>query len=150
MLIKIPPPVIGLLCAGTMWLLASHLPLYSFNLSWLVPLAVLVAVIAVAVDLSALWSFRKAKTTINPLTPGKTSTVVTHGIYRYSRNPMYVGMLGLLIAFALYLGKVSPWLIPPLFIWMITINQIVPEEKALEQLFGEHYRQYKNTVRRWL
>lgn len=113
-------------------------------------MALLIAAIALSIDISALWSFRKAKTTINPLTPDKSSAVVSTGVYRYSRNPMYAGMLLLLIAWGIYLGTLSVWILPPLFVWIITVNQIIPEEHALQKLFGQNYLDYKNSVRRWL
>ncbi len=147
---KIPPPLIGLTGAVIMWLMAKYIPLASFILPAHILMAVIIAIIAVAIDLSAIWSFRQARTTINPLTPDKSSTVVKTGIYAYSRNPMYLGMLLLLIAFAIYLGRLSPWIIPPLFVLIINNRQIVPEETALAQLFSEDYLDYKNTVRRWL
>lgn len=148
--LKVPPPVIGISCALLMWLLAATLPLAQFTLPAHSTLAIVVAMVAVAIDVSALWAFRRAQTTINPLAPQKSSTVVTNGVYRYSRNPMYLGMLLLLIAVGVYLGKLSPWIVPPLFVWLINQWQIIPEEKMLTELFGERYRNYKRAVRRWL
>ncbi|MEM7256457.1 MAG: isoprenylcysteine carboxylmethyltransferase family protein [Pseudomonadota bacterium] len=150
MSLKIPPPVIGLSCALVMWLLAKALPITVIELPARTLLAILLAVIAIVIDVSALWAFRKAKTTINPLSPQNSSSVVTTGIYRYSRNPMYLGMLLLLIALGIYLGKLSPWVMPPLFIWLINQWQIKPEEKILTGMFGESYQDYMNNVRRWL
>ena len=82
--------------------------------------------------------------------PSKASQLVTAGVFRVSRNPMYLGMTLLLIGLALWLGSASPWLIPPLFVIIITVAQIIPEEHALGQVFGEPYAAYRRRVRRWV
>jgi len=148
--IKIPPPVIGLLVAVAMWLLTKYLPLYRFSLPLQSLIALLVLLAGLTIDCSALWSFRKAKTTINPLKPENTSNVVTTGIYRYSRNPMYLGMLFILLAVAIYLGGVTSFFLLPVFVWIININQIIPEERILQDKFGQPYKDYLASVRRWL
>ncbi len=142
--------MIGLLGAAVMWTLAKYLPLWQISLPRQSTIALLIAIAGVGIDLTALWSFRKARTTINPMTPEKSSAVVSEGLYRYSRNPMYVGQLILLVAFAVYLGALSAWVVPPIFVWVITVCQIIPEERVLEQLFGQPYIDYKKSVRRWL
>ncbi len=149
-MLKIPPPVIGLLVAVAMWLVSKYLPVYRFGFTYQTAAAVLVLFMGFTIDVSALWSFRKAKTTINPLKPENTSNVVTTGIYRYSRNPMYLGMLLILLAVALYLGSVLAFLLLPLFVWIININQIIPEEEVLTEKFGQPYLDYLSKVRRWL
>lgn len=149
-MLKIPPPVIGLLVALAMWLLSSTLPVYRFALPWQHIFAALILLVGLSIDFSALWSFRKAKTTINPLKPETTSNVVTTGIYRYSRNPMYLGMLFILTAFAVYLGALTPFLLLPVFVLIISINQIIPEERILRNKFGQPYDDYLASVRRWL
>ena len=149
-MLKIPPPVIGLLIAIAMWLLSKYLPIYPVVFPYQTAVAAVVLVIGLVIDFSALWSFRKAKTTINPLKPENSSSVVTTGIYRYSRNPMYLGMLLILVAIAIYLCSVSPFLLLPVFVWIITVNQIIPEEKILTGLFGHPYIEYLTAVRRWI
>ena len=149
-MLKIPPPVIGLLLAATMWLLSSYLPVYRFEFPWQNLVATLVLIGGLSIDFSALWCFIKAKTTINPLQPQQTSKVVTTGIYRYSRNPMYLGMLIILTATALYLGALTAFLLLPVFVWIITLNQIIPEERILQKKFGQPYVNYLVSVRRWL
>lgn len=147
---KIPPPIIGLCSAACMWLLSTYAPIHHIEIPLNHILAATLAVMGLTIDLAALWSFKKAKTTVNPINPEKTSKVVTTGIYRYTRNPMYLGMLLLLFAFAIYLNTASPWLIPVLFVWVITVSQIKREEQTLEKLFGQDYVMYKQAVRRWL
>jgi protein-S-isoprenylcysteine O-methyltransferase Ste14 len=148
--LKIPPPVIGLLVALAMWLLSSHLPMYRFAIPGQNLIAVLILLGGLSIEFSALWSFKKAKTTINPLKPENTSNVVTTGIYRYSRNPMYLGMLFILTAFAVYLGALTPFLLLPVFVLIISTNQIIPEERILRNKFGQPYENYLASVRRWL
>jgi protein-S-isoprenylcysteine O-methyltransferase Ste14 len=94
--------------------------------------------------------FRKANTTLNPTKPEYTSYLVTGGIYRISRNPMYVGFLLWLVACVVYIGNMINLLLLPVFIVLINRWFIVPEEKALASLFGEEFSEYKNKVRRWL
>ena len=84
------------------------------------------------------------------MTPSKASSLVTDGVFRISRNPMYLGLLLLLMGWALWLGTASPWLVLPLFVIVITVAQIAPEEQALYRLFGEQYLGYKRNVSRWI
>ena len=94
--------------------------------------------------------FRKAKTTVNPMTPEKSTELVTKGIYNYSRNPMYIGFLTWLIAWAVFLGNLINLLFLPIFIVLVNRLYIIPEEKALEELFKQEFSDYKNRVGRWL
>ena len=75
---------------------------------------------------------------------------MTDGIFRISRNPMHLGMLLLLIGWAVGLGSASPWLVPPLFVIVLTVVQIIRDERALHQRFGEQYVSYQRSVRRWI
>ena len=95
-------------------------------------------------------SFRKAKTTMNPFKPDTSSALVSHGVYRFTRNPMYVGLLITLLGWAAFLWQ--PWALffLPLFVLYITQFQIKPEERVLSSLFGTEYAEYMAKVRRWL
>ncbi len=111
--------------------------------------AVLVAA-GLGVDLAGLAAFRGARTTVNPLQPQRASALVTGGVYRFTRNPMYLGMALLLSAWAVHL---SSWLAlagPLAFVLYITRFQIVPEERVLQANFGEAFTRYAARVRRWL
>lgn len=110
----------------------------------------LLMVIAIVIGFLAIYSFRVHQTTVNPTKPEASSQVVDSGIYKYSRNPMYLAMLLALIAYATYLQNPLNLSICALFVWYITKYQIVPEERMLIKLFGEDYATYKNQVRRWL
>jgi len=106
---RVPPPVIALLCAALAWGLASLTPAFAFSHPVLIPIAALLVLAALALEVSGLLTFRKAKTTVNPLSPGKLTTIVRSGPYRFTRNPMYLGMALLLSAFCLAEPSRHPW-----------------------------------------
>lgn len=102
-----------------------------------------VALIAVAAGL-----FRRRQTTLNP--HGESAALVQDGLYRYSRNPMYLGMLLVLAGVALWLGHVAALVVPPVFVWVVSSQNIRREEQMLEARFGDAYRAYRQRVRRWI
>lgn len=147
---KIPPPIVAGLVAVAMWGIASFPPLLSLApaVRWYAVLAI--AGVGVAFDLLGLVAFRRAKTTVNPLKPDKASALVTGGIYRVTRNPMYVGLTLLLTAWAVYLSALWPFLGPVVFVLYINRFQIAPEERVMHDKFGAAYAAYAARVRRWL
>jgi protein-S-isoprenylcysteine O-methyltransferase Ste14 len=94
--------------------------------------------------------FRRAKTTINPMKAGNASSLVTGGVYRFTRNPMYFGMVLVLIGWVTFLSSPITLIFVPLFVLYINRFQIIPEERVLTWLFGAEYAEYKNQVRRWV
>lgn len=114
-----------------------------------IPLAAVLAVTGIGFDLAGIVAFRRARTTVNPLRPEKASTLVTDGVYGITRNPMYVGMACLLLAWACWLAGAWTFAGPVLFVAYITRFQIVPEERVLRERFGD-YAAYSSRVRRWL
>ena len=108
------------------------------------------AVLGVAVAIAGVASFRRAQTTVNPLKPESTSSLVVSGVYRVSRNPMYVGMLLVLLGWGVLLSNVLALPIVPGFVLYMNRFQIGPEETVLAELFGEEYATYRSRVRRWL
>ena len=146
---KVPPPVVALLVAGLMWAAAAWPPALPLPSSVRLPLAAALAVVGIAFDILGIVAFRRSRTTINPLRPERTSTLVTGGVYRITRNPMYVGLALLLTAWAVILSALWPFLGPMLFVAYIGRFQIVPEERALDAKFSE-FRSYAARVRRWL
>lgn len=149
--LKIPPPLVGIVCAGLMYGLARWLPQAALDADAVrQPLAFLLGVCGLALDVSGLIAFHRHRTTVNPLAPGRSSAVVTDGVYRVTRNPMYLGMLVLLLAWCVWLGNLAALLGPVLFVGYITRFQIIPEERILQAKFGEPYAQYLQRVRRWL
>jgi protein-S-isoprenylcysteine O-methyltransferase Ste14 len=139
-----------LMTAGLMWLFNQTIPLYHWLESPWNALGLIFIGVAVLLDVWSLWLFFLAKTTFNPMSPSNTSRLVTAGLYRISRNPMYLGLLLMLIGWALYLGSVSPLLLLPLFVWLLTKMQIEPEEIILIEKFGQEYQDYQQRVHRWI
>jgi len=146
----IPPPGYMLIFAGCMWLLNQHFPLVQLVSSPWNKVGLVIIATALSLDLSSLFLFFKRKTSPNPFNPDSASKLVTSGMYQYTRNPMYVGLALLLTGWAIYLGSLTPFLLIPLFIVVITVQQIIPEEEILAVKFGAKYEQYKQSVRRWL
>ena len=147
---KIPPPLVAALAAAAMWGISLVLP--SFDLPTAVRRYVAIALALVGVGFSAagVISFRRAKTTINPMQPETASTLVASGVYKVTRNPMYVGLLVALVAWGVFLSSAWALLCTVFFYVYISRLQIVPEERALDALFGTEYAAYKSKVRRWL
>jgi protein-S-isoprenylcysteine O-methyltransferase Ste14 len=147
---KIPPPVVGLLCAAAMWYVAGHTPAVGIPATLRITAAGVLLAAGFAVMLAGVISFRRAKTTVNPLKPETATALVTSGVYRYTRNPMYLGMLVVLLAWAVYLS--APATLGGLVVFWLYIGrfQIRPEEKALVALFGTTFTDYASRVRRWL
>jgi protein-S-isoprenylcysteine O-methyltransferase Ste14 len=106
--------------------------------------------VGVAIIVAGFLAFRQAKTTVNPLTPQATTAIVTSGIYRFSRNPMYLGFLVVLTGWAMYLSNLLAFAFLPLFVLYINRFQIVPEERALYAKFSHVFTAYKRSVRRWV
>lgn len=106
--------------------------------------------LGLCLDGAALYAFRKYSTTINPLKSGLATALVVVGVYRLTRNPMYVGLLFFLVAWFVHLNHILPIGFVVLFIVYLTKFQIIPEEKELEVLFGVKYQKYKACSRRWL
>ncbi|MEJ2766376.1 isoprenylcysteine carboxylmethyltransferase family protein [Photobacterium sp. MCCC 1A19761] len=147
--LKLPPPLLMLIALGTMYWLSEHMPLWRFSFWGQSAVTLLLCLGGTTVGLAGVVSFAKARTTVDPHRPKKTSTLVTGGIYRFSRNPMYLGLLLLLIAAFFYFSALSGVIIIPLFVLYMNNFQIGPEEGVLEHLFGDEYRRYCQQVRRW-
>lgn len=147
---KIPPPLVGLFIALGMWGISTITPVILLTSTIKISLVVAFMAIGAFFDLAGVISFRMAKTTVNPLKPNTASSLVTSGIYQVTRNPMYVGFVAFLLAWASFLGSVWGLILIPLYILYIQRFQIVPEERALTALFKEEFIQYKAKVRPWL
>jgi len=155
--LKVPPPVVGLACAAMMkglaMLAAPSLPPSPLDGGPWTPLrlgAIALALVGVSIDVGSVLTFRRARTTVNPLRPANASALVTTGPFALSRNPMYVGMATLLAGWAAWLG--TPWALAGLaaFVAWITRFQVLPEERVLAQRFGAAFDAYRGRVRRWL
>lgn len=148
--LKVPPLVLVLVLAVAMWFAAMQLPSLAIALPWPLGLAVIISGVGILLMLAGGYAFQKAKTTVNPTTPAAASSVVTSGVYRFSRNPMYVGFLLALIGWATFLSHTLPFLLLPVYFAYMNRFQISPEERALSAKFGDEYEAYKQAVRRWL
>jgi protein-S-isoprenylcysteine O-methyltransferase Ste14 len=147
---KVPPPVVGAVVGLLMWGLSKlGAPLSLGDVPRYAATAVLGA-IGLGFDVLGLLAFRAKRTTVNPLRPEKASALVDGGVYRITRNPMYVGMLCLLLAWAVFLASPLALIGPVLFVLYITRFQILPEERILRERFGTPYEDYLQRVRRWI
>ena len=148
--LKIPPPLVAVMTAGAMYGVASLLPVLALSPSVRAVAALALAVVGASFDVAGLMAFRRAKTTVNPMAPHQSSSVVSTGVYRFTRNPMYLGLVFLLLAWAVYLSSAWALLGVPVFMAYITRFQIKPEENVLAARFGKSYADYRARVRRWL
>lgn len=148
--LRVPPPVVALVLAALMIGLAPHSPTLALPSSVRLGLTGLLVVAGLAFDLAGLLAFRRLRTTVNPLRPDKTSALVTRGVYRITRNPMYLGMALWLLGWAVWLGALGAFLGPVAFVAWITRFQIQPEERVLAERFGPAFTDYRRRVRRWL
>ena len=133
-----------------MWGISLITPLLDVPLYTRVFAAVVLAVTGGGFSLAGVIAFRRAKTTVNPLKPETATSLVSTGIYSVTRNPMYVGLLFILIAWATYLSSAWALLGPLGFMLYINRFQIAPEERVLSTLFGSEYTAYQSRVPRWL
>lgn len=147
---KIPPPLQTAFWAVIIWALYKLVPALQFKVAGQTLIAILFAACGIVLDLVSVFNFFKAKTTVNPLRPERASALVVAGFYRFTRNPMYLGMVLVLVGWGIYLG--SPLAIIGVVGFILVMNhiQIKPEEAAMEAQFGQDYLKYKNTVRRWV
>ena len=150
MKLKIPPAAQALLFGLFMYVIDKYLTIGNFTFVGQKVTAIIIFSIGILITIFAIWSFIKAKTTSDPTNPSKATHLVTHGIYNYTRNPMYLTILLALFSWMIVLGNIFNSIILLLFIWYITKFQIKPEEEALTKLFGKDYRLYCKKVRRWI
>lgn len=148
--LKIPPLVVWLVVALVMLGVTWAVPQVSFALPGRLALALALAAAGAALAFAGVVAFRAQRTTVNPLDPGASTSVVSGGVYRWSRNPMYLGFLLALAGWAAFLSNAIAILLLPVFAGYMTRFQIVPEERILLAKFGAGYEQYRSRVRRWI
>jgi protein-S-isoprenylcysteine O-methyltransferase Ste14 len=147
---KVPPPIVALLIGTVMWAVERLSPLPEGGSPSRLAISCGLAGLGVLVVVLGMLAFRRAKTTINPVNIGAASSIVTSGIYRYTRNPMYVGLALMLVGWAVHIAVPFVLVGPVVFMLFITRFQIIPEERVLTSKFGGEYRKYQERVRRWL
>jgi protein-S-isoprenylcysteine O-methyltransferase Ste14 len=148
--LKIPPVATVLLLGGLMFVAARAVPDLGYTLPARRVGALTLALAGVVIALLGVISFRRAKTTVNPLHPEAASALVVSGIYRLTRNPMYLGLLLLLLGWAMFLANALTLVFPAVYVPLMNRLQILPEEKALAEKFGSGFADYQSKVRRWL
>lgn len=147
---KYPPILQILVAAAIAWVLARYIPIWLIE-GLIINLSGFIFLLAGAFFLfGALIHFWKQDTTIDPLNPAKAQNLVVNGLYRITRNPMYVGLAALLVAWCFYCGDLIAFVVLPLFLIAMTELQIKGEERALKAKFGKDYSNYTERVRRWL
>ena len=147
--LKVPPPLVALVTGLLMWWAAKLVPPLALPGVARIAVAVVFAGVGVGLAMSGVLTFRRAKTTVNPTTPAAASALVRTGVFRFTRNPMYLGLLLCLVAWAIFLSSVLALLSAPLYVVYMNRFQIAPEERALAALFGDSFAAYKRDVRRW-
>lgn len=148
--LKIPPPAVALLLALAMWQASVESSALSFVLPARFAIAIALAGLGGIVSTAGTVSFRQARTTVNPMKPDAASTLVVSGIYRFTRNPMYRGLLLVLAGWAAYLSNAIALAGPALFVLYITRFQIAPEERVLAAKFASAFEAYRHRTRRWI
>ena len=145
---KVPPPIVTFICGLAIYFSKSFFNeffSYSNNI-----ISLFLLILGLVVFLSAVKSFRKQKTTVNPLEPKQASSLVTSGIFKFSRNPMYLGMLTILLSLSFKFNLIGGMTISLFFYIFITKFQIIPEEAAMNELFGNEFIDYSKKTRRWI
>jgi|TARA_A200000113_G_scaffold76168_1_gene66991 protein-S-isoprenylcysteine O-methyltransferase Ste14 len=145
---KIPPPIVTLFFGLCIYLSRPYFPEFSFSI--LNSLSTISFVLGITVFATAVSSFKRQNTTVNPISIEKASSLVVNGVFKYSRNPMYLGMLFILLGLTFKFNLIGGLLFTSIFMIFISIFQIKPEEAAMEKLFDQEWKDYIKNVRRWL
>jgi len=148
--LKVPPLALVVIVGALMWGVSYATPAFDFMPPANILLSMTLALIGAATCLSGVVSFRRAKTTVNPIKPDSASSLVVSEIYRYTRNPMYLGFLLVLLGWAVFLANLAALVLLPVFVLYMNRFQILPEERLLASRFARDYAEYRARVRRWL
>jgi protein-S-isoprenylcysteine O-methyltransferase Ste14 len=145
---KIPPPLVTLAFGLSIYFSRGLFP--AVEIAYSLYLGIFLLLLGFLILISAVRLFRIDQTTVNPLSPKQATKLVTEGIFKFSRNPMYLGMACVLASLGMFFNIIGGIVFISLFCAYITKFQIVPEEKAMLDLFSEDFNQYKQTTRRWI
>jgi len=148
--LRVPPPAAAILVAVAMWLAAYAFDALAFALPWRRAITIVLVALGIAISAAGTLSFVRARTTVNPTRPEAASSLVATGIFRFTRNPMYLGLFLVLAAWAAHLANAAALPGPLLFAIYVTRFQILPEERVLAKKFGPDFDAYKRRTRRWI
>lgn len=146
----VPPPAVAAAVALAMWGVSLVTPLLQMPGTLRTVSCTALAVVGLVFSVAGIVSFRRARTTLDPTKPEGASSLVSSGVYRVTRNPMYVGLSFVLFAWAVFLSTAWALLGVLVFVFYVGRFQIAPEERALSKLFASEYAAYQAKVRRWL
>ncbi len=148
--LKVPPVAVAAVAAALMVGLSRGLPQFANVIPYKNAIALVIFLAGLGIAVSGVVSFRRRETTLNPTRPSTASSLVASGVYRFSRNPMYLGLLLALAALGVYLTNPLVLVLGvAAFVLYMNKYQIEPEEQALLQLFGEAFIEYNKNTRRW-
>ena len=145
---KIPPPLVALTFGFLIKYTKNIFPVIEIKNE--IVFGSFMIISGLIVILSAITTFKKYHTTITPLNPANATKLITDGIYKFSRNPMYLGLLLVLLGISIILNLIGGFFLIPLFILYLNLFQIIPEENAMVDLFKGEFLEYKENVRRWI
>ena len=145
---KIPPPIVTILFAIMIFYFSDNF--VYVDLPFKIYISLFFISLGFIVTFSSARNFKKKDTTVNPMKPNETTKLVTDGFFKITRNPMYLGMLLFLLGLSIYNGLIVGLIFLPLFVGYITYFQIIPEENAMLEIFGEEFKVYMKKVRRWI
>ena len=148
--LKIPPVALFVVFVLIMWAASAVFSATSFPLPGALVVAFVFTFAGAGIAVAGVSAFRRHDTTVNPMKPETTASVVIVGIYRFTRNPMYLGLTFVLVGWAMYLTNLVALLLVPAFVAYMTQFQIKPEERALLAKFGPSFAGYMLAVRRWI
>jgi len=146
----IPPPVVLLAAASLALLGAWAVPSLEFPFPWHAHFGLVAGVFGLMLNLWPKRAFRRARTTVNPMRPELATDLVVTGLYRHTRNPMYLGHALILMGWFFYLHNITALIALMLYVTYVTRFQIIPEERMLAGQFPVQYENFKRRVRRWL
>ncbi|MDX1556190.1 MAG: isoprenylcysteine carboxylmethyltransferase family protein [Xanthomonadales bacterium] len=147
---KVPPPLLMIATGALMWWVASSSFAFPFSMPFVPAIRTLVIAIGALLTVSGIVRFARLKTTVNPIKLDESTRLATTGVYRISRNPMYLGLTIMLLGWGVHLGSPVNILCIAAFVAYMTQFQIKPEETALRKLFGDEFEAYCGKVRRWI
>ena len=149
--LRIPPPIVALIGILLIFLSKDYILILYLHPHLQNTLSLLFLIFGFVIIFLATKEFKKSETTVNPMKPETSTRLVTSGVFKYTRNPMYLGLASILLASCFYFSSLLGIIVyVPLFIFYITVFQIIPEEESMKTIFNDEYLDYCSKVRRWI